>query len=409
MQDGLAGWTQFLSGDSVGVLSTAQGILTFLEVGENNHDIKANLDTLRALQNKDGGWPVRRALIGHSERSITESTVYCLRALTRSGADVQDSTIIRGIEWLERAQRSDGGWGSIAGPQRARVYPTAFAAYYLATVTGISSAVAQASNWLREAQNADGGGGPLSAQNSEVTASTALHTAHALLALMKLGMPASSPQIESGLAYLRSVALSLDQEPWPSTSEVETVDTDAALDFRHFTTPWVICALLESGASVADPTVTTATHWLLSAQHSLGYWSSSLAPGQTPIWATYDAIHAIRQIRDSALARLPDLFEGDAKSIELDFAWGKYFEVADRFHAETVRVRPNSNIWMYAWNAVLTFVIFLILFYKTSLASALSPVEKVIGSALLGLVPGFGPFVYQLILDKISTRDRTDS
>jgi hypothetical protein len=400
-QGDLVGWTQFLVGDSVGVLSTAQGILVYIAAGATNHDFTANIETLRKLQNADGGWPVRRALIGHSERSITESTVYSLWALSSAGLDLQDTTIVRGIEWLERAKTKDGGWGSTLDPVRTRIYPTAFAARYLADVTGSSTAVKQAIAWLRDAQNLDGGWGVLrSAEPTGSGASTAVHTAHALHALLAAGSEPSETPAQSAIRYLQSSIHVAEGEPWPSTSEVETVDADAALDFRHFTTPWVVTALLRSGSSVGDSTIVAAVRWLLSEQHSLGYWSSSLTPGQTPIWATFDAIYALARVRSSALQRLPDLFDADSRAIELDIAWRSYFGAVDRIRAETVSPRLARMGWIYAWNALLTFLIAFLLFSQIhEISSKLSTAEKLVGSALLGLVPGFGPFVYQLILN----------
>lgn len=404
-KEGLIGWTQFLTGDNVGVLSTAQGILTFLETGSADHDLQRNLETILKLQNPDGGWPVRRALIGRSERSITESTVYSLWALTRSGIDLQSPVILRGIEWLERAQLKDGGWGSTSAPSRPRVYPTAFSCSYLAEATGNSTATKQAASWLREAQNADGGWGALkSSDPTRPLGSTALHTARAILALIAAGADPSDTQISNGVRYLRSSIRASDAEPWPSTSEVETIDEEAALDFRHFTTPWVVCALLGTGAPIGDPVVTAGIQWLLAEQHSLGYWSSQLAPGQTPIWATFDALHALKTVRDNALRRISDLFEADAKSIELDFAWRSYFQTIDKIRNDENRTRYVRIGWVYAWNAVLTFAVVLILLYRSPLSASLSTAGKVVSSALIGLIPGFGPFVYQLIGDWISRR-----
>lgn len=403
-KDGLIGWTQFLTGDNVGVLSTAQGILTFLEAGAADPKLQRNIDTILKLQNSDGGWPVRRALIGHSERSITESTIYSLWALTSSGIDPQDPVVLRGIEWVERAQLKDGGWGSVPGAARARIYPTAFACQYLARITGNSSAVRQAVSWLRTSQNPDGGWGPFPGVDpaSRPLNSTALHTARAVLALLATGVDSADAQVDNGLRYLRSSLRPSDAEPWPSRSEVETIDEDAALDFRHFTTPWVICALLGGGAAIGDPVVTAGVQWLLAEQHSLGYWSSELTPGQTPIWATFDALHALASVRDSALRRISDLFDADAKAIELDFAWRNYFLAHDTARSYAGKQRYSRIGWIYAWNAIITFAVAMILLYQSPFSSSLSALGKIVGSALVGLIPGFGPFIYQIITDRIS-------
>ena len=406
-KDGLIGWTQFLAGgESVGVLSTAQGILTFLESGEAFESMRQNIQTLRTLQNSDGGWPVRRALIGHSARSISESTVYCLWALSSAGTDLRDDTVVKGIEWLERAQLNDGGWGSVTSAPRARTYPTAFGVWYLAKTAGTSNAVKQAITWLREAQNADGGWGPLKSENPATSRdSTPLHTAHALRGMLAAGVARSDQQVRAGVAYLCSSFRGSDPEPWPSTSEVETVDADAALDFRHFTSPWAICALLDCGASVSDPVVSGAVQWLLAEQHSLGYWSCRLTPGQSPIWASFDAVHALREVRDAALTRISELLEADARSNQLEVAWRSYFSALDKIKWEEANNRLRRSRWLYAWNAGLTFAVALILVYQVKpISSDLSTAGKLVGSALLGLVPGFGPFVYEFILDRIKER-----
>jgi prenyltransferase beta subunit len=404
--DGLIGWTQFLVGDSVGVLSTAQGILTFRAAEVVDADIRRNVETLLRLQNDDGGWPVRRALIGHSERSITESTTYCLWALRSSGAAPQDPAILRGIEWLERAQLKDGGWGSTLNPSRARIYPTAFATEYLAAATGTSTSVKRAINWLRDAQNSDGGWGPLKeAAATGARNSKPLHTARALLAILAGGAQTADTHVENGIRYLRACLRPTDEEPWPSTSEVEAVDEDAALDFRHFTTPWVICAFLKAGTPIGDPVVTAGVQWLLTEQHALGYWSSSLAPGQTPIWATFDAVYALSKVREAALTRISDLFDADSKSLELDFAWRNYFASIDELKITEKRARYRRIGWIYGWNAILTFIVVLILLYNAGpLSRDLSPVTKIVSALLVGLIPGFGPFVYEIILDHIKKR-----
>jgi hypothetical protein len=405
--DDLLGWSQFLAGDSVGVLSTAQGVLTFLEAGKTDFKVNRSIEAVRISQNTDGGWPVRRALIGRSDRSITESTVYCLWALTQAGTDVQQPPAAKGIEWLERAQLSDGGWGSTSSATRARTYPTAFACRYLASVVGNSTVVRQSVTWLREAQTANGGWAPLSSSDTTTAqASTPVHTAHALLALISAGASLSDAQVLHGVRYLKSSMSSTSSEPWPSTSEVEPVDADAALDFRHFTTPWVLCALLDAGVPIGDSAVTTAMQWILDSQHSLGYWSSPLTPGQTPIWATFDAIYALSKVRQAALDRFSELLHTDSTAAELNNAWTSYFNLVDDLNRDASKDRLRSSRWIYAWNSVLTFVVALLIFFHGPAHLNISPITKVIDSALIGLVPGFAPFLYQFILVELKIRQR---
>jgi Squalene-hopene cyclase C-terminal domain/Prenyltransferase and squalene oxidase repeat len=406
-KDGLVGWTQFLTGDSVGVVSTAQGALTFLEVGQPDHNTSRNIEALRACQNPDGGWPVRRALIGKSDRSITESTIYVLWVLTRAGIDPRETPTLEGIEWLENAQLDDGGWGSTSMAAKARTYPTAFAIRYLSSVNSSATVVRKAITWLQETQNPNGGWAASPKDTTTTPASTPVHTAHALMALLAAGTSRDSPQVLSGIRYLKSTTNVTAEEPWSSTSEVEQVEGDAALDFRHFTTPWVLCALLQAGVPIGDPVVMNAIQWIVTAQHSLGYWSSPLTPGQTPIWATFDAMFALSQVRLAALERFSELIDADARSAELDLAWKSYFSVLDEIQEKAAGERFRRSRWIYAWNSILTFAVIMILLFGGNLHTVrLSPVTKIVGAALIGLVPGFAPFLYQLLLEAIKTRRR---
>jgi len=54
-------------------------------------------------QNPDGGWPYRRA------SSCTEPTVFALLALSAAGESYSPAAQ-KGLAWLVRAQRPDGGW-----------------------------------------------------------------------------------------------------------------------------------------------------------------------------------------------------------------------------------------------------------------------------------------------------------
>ena len=60
-----------------------------------------SIETLISKQNPDGGWPYMRG------KSWTEPTAYAVMSLLAAG---EREAAQRGLEWLRRTQRADGGW-----------------------------------------------------------------------------------------------------------------------------------------------------------------------------------------------------------------------------------------------------------------------------------------------------------
>jgi squalene cyclase len=246
----LKGWDQYQDGSTIGVLSTAQGLLCHVYAGNNGNVVGEAALTLERLQNPDGGWQVRRALIGEqSEISITESTCYCLWALQAAGrADLSGPTQ-RAVEWLERTQGAAGGWRSSPRVAETQVGPTAAAVTVLARYRR-ARAAARGADWLRGLQCPDGGWGPTTPPSPLGRDFTSpAYTAHVIIALLASGVSASDPVIERGCKYLEETFDGSRAEPWRSTSFNTLVDpnTSARLEFRHFATPWAIVALAMAG------------------------------------------------------------------------------------------------------------------------------------------------------------------
>lgn len=314
------GWDQYLERDSVGIISTANGILAGVHARADRGLLAKPIDTLRAFQDPNGGWPIRRSLMGaDSNAPITESTCVCLWALHEAGHwSVTDPAIRNGIAWLERTQRPDGGWPSAAADDRSLVFPTASAVRVLALFNR-SEPVSRALEWLRDAQCADGGWGPTASSRDEAASSSAAYTAAAVLALSCGRVPQTDKAVKDGCDYLIRTFSPERPEPWTSTSFTSVVDPDrhARMDFRHFATPWALAALCEAGYDLSDPVVLSATRRLLSLQQPGGAWRcDQTAPDDTAIWAMHGAVFALRTVVDSGARSLAPLIRDQRSTAE---------------------------------------------------------------------------------------------
>jgi Prenyltransferase and squalene oxidase repeat len=102
------------------------------------------IEFLLKKQNPDGGWPY----IGGG--SWTEPTVYAVLALLGEGETAQSK---RGLDWILRTRRSDGGWASRPGVGES-TWVTAVAA--LIPQERVGAAVHEgAINWLMSVQGVD--------------------------------------------------------------------------------------------------------------------------------------------------------------------------------------------------------------------------------------------------------------
>jgi hypothetical protein len=101
-------------------------------------DIGGLVSLLRGAQNTDGGWGYR----GGS--SWTEPTVYALLALLATGKE--PGSVPRGLEWLRRTRRPDGGWPPHPSVDQS-TWVTALVAL-LPRVPGAPEVDAAGRNWL---------------------------------------------------------------------------------------------------------------------------------------------------------------------------------------------------------------------------------------------------------------------
>jgi hypothetical protein len=299
-EKGLRGWNQYQDGSPLGLISTAQGLLCHTHVGSHAEIVESAARTIEAMQNPDGGWQVRRALVGGpSQRSITESTSFCVWALQETGRSTENDAVHKGVAWLTGMQNPDGGWHSSLVGNESYVVATSLAVKVLAS-SRQAEPVARAVRWLKGVQNADGGWGPTAApKDSAASNSSPAYAAHALVALLDGGVPASDRAVEQGCAYLRNSFESTHEEPWSSTSSNALIDpeTYARMDFRHFATPWALAALSRAGYGLNNHHVLLGVRRLLQLQQPSGAWRCGLtAPQAFPIWAAHDALLALKYV-----------------------------------------------------------------------------------------------------------------
>src|SRR5580704_4243258 len=102
------------------------------------------IEFLLTKQNPDGGWPYLNG------GSWTEPTVYAVLALLAWGETERSK---RGLDWILRTQRSDGGWASRPGVGESS-WVTALAALIPEERVG-QAAHAKAIEWLLPVRGED--------------------------------------------------------------------------------------------------------------------------------------------------------------------------------------------------------------------------------------------------------------
>ena len=203
---------------------TAQVLLAFLShaapPSEAAGAFKRGLDWILSMQNADGGWSSfdkdnNKTALTHFpfadhnamlDPSAADITGRILELLAKARISRSEPAVKRAIQFLEKAQESDGTWFGRWGVNY--LYGTWLALRGLQAIgEPLESARYQrAGRWLIQHQNSDGGWGESCRSYEEPSAkgkgpSTPSQTAWALMALIHLGMVAQ-PAFTQGLHYL---------------------------------------------------------------------------------------------------------------------------------------------------------------------------------------------------------------
>ncbi|HEX6520008.1 MAG TPA: prenyltransferase/squalene oxidase repeat-containing protein [Streptosporangiaceae bacterium] len=403
------GWNLYLDGSSVGLLSTAEGILAHLHGGINRDIVPEAVATLIAMQNPDGGWRIRSSLVGaHSDASITESTCECLWALHEAGRSDTEQSVRDGIAWLESQQRADGGWASSGTGAESLVFPTTTAVRALAKFRR-TDAVAKGIAWLRRAQHADGGWGPRIPEIEPNVASSAAYTAYAVVALAAGHIAEDDRALVAGCEFLRTTFNPAAREPWEPIAFTSVVDnvTHARMDYRHFTTPWAIAALCQAGSDLAHSVVFKATLRLLELQKANGTWNCGLnAPSDTTMWTIHDAIFGLRAVQIASIRNLRPVILSSYLHAERE-AMRQFCERLLVTEQSEAIARTRRSWLQTSWMSALTVGVIVIILFQTGLFRQFeseSSVHKTIAFVVTALVTTAGAVVPALIAQEYQIR-----
>jgi hypothetical protein len=131
-----------------------------------------------------------------------------------------------------------------------------------------------------------------------------VHTARAAIALLQAHTATNGSKglAPASLKFVRDALLKAVD--WPNTAEdIVRRDTGKVdrLVVKHFTSTWILRALLASGVPASNPRISAEIRKLVEGQKN-GLWRWSDVP--KPIWATHDALETLVMWQTSAWHRI---------------------------------------------------------------------------------------------------------
>lgn len=282
------GWAHRIHNDQPSTVATAYGLRILHLIGAEHPRRRSIADSLLALRKPDGGWSAS----SQGAQGRPEATCWVIEALH---ADQPGSAAVQeAARALERMLDNDAGQVTFS-----RTLSVSLALRCLAPVLPQSAWVERLASALLAGAARDATNAPLywsecldgftRRPSTSRTQASAVHTAHAMLALAAGGMAG-----EPGLSAARQW---LVEQPWPNRDEQIQRPLAAGsyeqLVVGHFTAPWAIVALLRAGHPSDDPRLTAALRQIV-ARRSRGLWNRGELD-DWPIWAAHDALLALRE------------------------------------------------------------------------------------------------------------------
>jgi len=281
----------------ISMIATAYGLLILRLIGSTHPTFLKHkeeiINTLLDMRLQDNGW-------SGSSQGITgrpEATAWAILALHEWGFD---SDVLLGLKSLERMFENG------ADPEAKKfVFTLSLVVSTVSRVCPGSPLLKDLSKILVDTAARDRNGlvkywGKYTFLYAETWSSgfdsSVLHTAHAMLALLaankascgEVGLPPE--ELISAQKWL------LEQPQWANSHETIYRSTGVSkyepLHVNHYTAPWVVAALLESGASPSENKIVAVIKELAeAAENGLWNWGEE----KHPIWATYDALMALTE------------------------------------------------------------------------------------------------------------------
>ena len=172
--------------------------LSKFEVERSDPQLRAGLDWLRRMQNRDGSWACfsPNSVVG-LDAPCAAMTAHAVEALHHAdGLTPSDPTLRRALRWFAKHQADDGSMSCLW--YRDSTAGTGMVLESLGQLGLQHEAMAmRCRKWLVAHQNADGGWG-----DGAGAASTAEETAWALLGLLESDLAPDHPAIRDGVAWL---------------------------------------------------------------------------------------------------------------------------------------------------------------------------------------------------------------